>query len=279
MPKEKAVTQEKEETKKDEMKKETTKRKNTSKKETNKRIEEVIERVEEIERNNQKKETNKKQTKTTTSKANQTKKESTKKNETKKKEENKLNEAKPQEKKKTKKGSKKEVVVKENPEELDKEKLEKIEEEIKKQTTIPDEKKKKINKRIFQNIMVAIVIVLYFIFINLGFYNIEQAKFLVDLQVFSMVSIAITIIIFEVAYKKDSGELAIYGIESLVLSICTLLTINLGINYRNKFSYIINTISMLFAIYYVVKSIIIYIKMKRKALKRASDIDKIRRVK
>lgn len=173
---------------------------------------------------------------------------------------------------------KKELVLK-NKEEFNKEKLEKIEEEIKKQTTIPEEKKKKINKRIFQNILIAIIIVVYFAFINLGFYNIKPAKFLIDLQVFSILTLGITIIIFEVAYKKDNGEHAIYGIESLILSICTLLTIYVGIYYNSKFSYIINIISMLFAIYYVGKSIIIYIKMRRKALKRVSDIDKIRRVK
>lgn len=175
--------------------------------------------------------------------------------------------------------TKKELIVKENPKELDEVKLEKIEEEIKKQTTIPEEKKLKINKRIFQNIILAIIIVLYFIFINLGFYNIEPSKFIKDLQVFSIITIGITIIIFEKAYKKDSGELAIYGIESLILSICTLLTIFIGINYNNKFSYIINTIAILFATYYVGKSIVIYIKLRKKALKRVSDIDKIRRVK
>lgn len=172
----------------------------------------------------------------------------------------------------------KELVVK-NKEEFNKEKLEKIEEEIKKQTTIPEEKKKKINKRIFQNILIATIIVLYFTFINLGFYNINPAKFLIDLQVFSFLTLAITIVVFEIAYKKDNGELAIYGIESLILSICTLLTIYIGLYHNSKFTYIINTISMLFAIYYVAKSIIIYIKMRKKALKRVSDIDKIRRVK
>ena len=187
----------------------------------------------------------------------------------------------PRKKEKTEKKAetKKDLIVKENPKELDEIKLEKIEEEIKKQTTIPEQKKMKINKRIFQNIIIAVAIVLYFIFINLGFYNIETLKFLTDLQVFSLIMIAITIIIFEKAYKKDSGELAIYGIESLVLSICTLLTIFVQINYSNKFSYIINTIAMLFAIYYVGKSIVIYIKLRKKALKRVSDIDKIRRVK
>ena len=127
--------------------------------------------------------------------------------------------------------------------------------------------------------MLAIGIVIYFIFINLGFINLESSKFLKDLQVFSIIAIGITIIIFETAYKKDSGELAIYGIEFLILSICTLLTIFIGINYNNKFSYIINIIAILFAIYYVGKSIIIYIKLRKKALKRVSDINKIGRVK
>lgn len=171
----------------------------------------------------------------------------------------------------------KELIIKEQK--IDKVKLDKIEEEIKKQTTISEEKKNKINKRLFRNITIAIGIIIYFIFINLGFYNLETIKFLKDLQVFSITTIAITIIIFEIAYKKDSGELAIYGIESLVLSICTLLTIFILINYKNKFTYIINVISMLFGIYYIGKCIIIYVKMRKKALKRASDIDKIRRVK
>lgn len=271
MPKKKEVIEEKEETKNEE----TNKKKTITKKQTNKK-EETKEKTEKNDdtKNKLKREKTQKQTKSTTSKSKQNEKEIAKE-ETEKNEENKSK----REIKEERKETKKELIVKETPKELDEVKLEKIEEEIKKQTTIPEEKKLKINKRIFQNIMVAIVIVLYFTFINLGFYNLEPAKFLVDLQVFSMLTIGITIIVFEIAYKKDSGELAIYGIESLVLSICTLLTIYVGMYYNNKFSYIINTISMLFAIYYVGKSIIIYTKMKRKALKRASDIDKIRRAK
>ena len=90
-----------------------------------------------------------------------------------------------------------------------------------------------------------------------------------------MLSITITIIIFEKAYKKDSLDITIYGIEALAFSICTLMTIYIGINYHNKYTYIINIIAMLFAIYYIIKSIIIYIKMKKKALKKVSDIHKI----
>ena len=158
---------------------------------------------------------------------------------------------------------------------ISKERLEKIEKEIKRQTTIPEEKKKKINKRIFKNILIASAIVLYFISINLGFYNLDPVVYLKDLQVFSIIVIGITIFVIERAYKKDSTELTIHGIELLVLSICTLMTIFTGIKYSDKYPYIINLISILFAIYYVAKSIVIYIKMKNKALKRTRDINKI----
>ena len=155
------------------------------------------------------------------------------------------------------------------------EKLEKIEEEIKKQKNISDEKRKKINKRIFKNVIVAIVIIMYFIFVNLGFANLELEKYLVDLKAFSIVIIGITIVLFEKAYKKDSGEITIFGIETLALAIITLLTSYFCVRYKMKYPYIINCIAVLFGLYYIVKSTIIYIKMRRKALYVSGDIHKI----
>lgn len=168
----------------------------------------------------------------------------------------------------------KELVVKKDIS-IDDEKLEKIQKEINKQTKLSKDEKKKINKKIFQNIVMAIGIVVYFIFINLGFNNIEESTYLTDLKVFGAVAIGITIILFEKAYKKDSGELTIYGIEMLIIAICTLLTNYIYKFHYSKYMYIITSIAMLFAVYYVGKSIVIYVKMKNKALKKASDIHKI----
>lgn len=158
-------------------------------------------------------------------------------------------------------------------------KLEEIEEEIKKQTTISDDKKKKIYKRIFKNIIAAIIVIIYFIFINLGYSKLNPEIYLIDQQVFSLINLGITIIIFEKAYKKDDGEIAVFGIEALALSICTLMTTLIVTKYNEKYTYAITTISMIFAIYYVAKSIVLYCKMKNKALKRTSDIHKIGRIK
>lgn len=155
------------------------------------------------------------------------------------------------------------------------EKLEKIQQEINKQKTISTEKRKKIDKKIFINVVVAISIILYFIFINLGYANLELKKYLIDLKVFSIVTIGITILLFEKSYKKDSGEITIFGIETLILSIITLLTSYYCVVYSNKYPYIINCIAILFGLYYVVKSTIIYLKMKKKALYTSGDIHKI----
>ena len=157
----------------------------------------------------------------------------------------------------------------------DEQKLKEVSEEIKKQTTISDERKNKINKSIFHNIAIANVIMLYFIFIVLGYQTITPDKFVIDLQVFSVITMGISIIVFEKAYKKDSTEYAIHGIESLFLSIVTLISIYVFSKYREKFADIMIIVCYLFAIYYVAKSIIIYLKMKTKALERTSDIRKI----
>ena len=204
------------------------------------------------------------------------KKESKTKKETKKKREEKTEKV--EETKKSKKEKKEDaLVVKKNSKELviDEEKLEKIAEERKKQVSLPIEEKNKINKELFINIILAIAIVLFFFFINMGYINIKESTYTTDLQVFSIAAIAITIFIFEKAYKKDDDKIALLGIEMLALSICTLLTNYIYKYHNNVFVYIINVISMLFGIYYVGKSIIVYKKMRKEALKNLSDVRKI----
>ena len=171
----------------------------------------------------------------------------------------------------------KELAIKKDPKELiiDDKKMEKIEEEIVKQKSIPKEEKKKIYKKTFKNILLGALIILYFIFINLGFYNINETTYLTDLRVFSGITIIATIVIFEKAYKKDDDEKAIFGMEMLILSIATLLTLYVYDNFNNKFTYIINAVAILFALYYAIKSTVVYIKMRKKAKKDNNDIRKI----
>jgi len=103
----------------------------------------------------------------------------------------------------------------------------------------------------------------------------NQNIFMILLKVFSMVFITATIVIFEIAYKKDSGKITILGIEFLILSICTLFSIRVYNVYNDKFERILVSFALLFAIYYIVKSSIEYLKARKKVKKEISDIDKI----
>ena len=172
--------------------------------------------------------------------------------------------------KKNKEKIKEEIVeepIEENKKSIEKIDIKKIQETLKKEITakkvIPKEEQDKMNVEVFKNIAIAIVMVVFLNFIILGFINIENSVFLVDLKVFAVSILAIAIGVFEYAYKKDSGKIAIYGIETLILAFAMLAFIYLDIMCHSNFVIITVLITYTIAIYYTVKSIIIYQKMKK----------------
>ena len=158
---------------------------------------------------------------------------------------------------------------------MKKETIEKIEDEITKKTTMPDNLKGKVRKEIFINILLAIGIVVYFIFIVLGSLDTTKAVRSIDLKIFSLILLSISIILFEVAYKKDSGKLAINGIEVLIVAIITLFLpyIVFELDSKHQKYYILS--SAIIAIYYIIKAIVIMNKAKSLYKKQESDIKEI----
>ena len=138
--------------------------------------------------------------------------------------------------------------------------------EMKAKKKMPEAELNKINTKVFQNICLAIIMMFYFNFVILGFINIENSVFLVDLKVFSIVILAIAIGVFEYAYKKDSGRHAIHGIEVLVMALITISLIYVNIMHIDKFIVITVMITYIFTIYYITKAIVIYKKMKKQYL-------------
>ncbi len=162
---------------------------------------------------------------------------------------------------------------------IEPEKLEEIGKVIEKQKTVPKIHQKKMMQRVFDNLILAIVFLLYFFFINLGAMHIGQETFLVDLYVFSLFTLAISIYLFEVAYKKDKGRIAIHGIEVLIMAIITLLSLYLFQMQKDQFPLLLNAASLMFSVYFVGKSIYLYIKMKQRALKQNNDVHRIAKTK
>lgn len=163
--------------------------------------------------------------------------------------------------------------------EIPPEKLEEIGKVIEKQKIVPKIHQKKMMQRVFDNLILAIVFLLYFFFINLGAMHIGQETFLVDLYVFCLFTLAISIYLFEVAYKKDKGRIAIHGIEVLAMAIITLLSLYLFQMQKDQFPLLLNAASLIFSVYFVGKSIYLYVKMKKRALKQNNDVHRIAKTK
>ena len=143
-------------------------------------------------------------------------------------------------------------------------KFEDIKNIFKKKKKLPKEAVGTIIKPVFDNVLVAVVVMIYFIFLILGFYNIENSVYEIDLKVFSMCILFIAIMLLEKAYKKDSGKIAIFGIEAIVISIITLALIYINLMFSDKYIITVLMSSYILAIYYVIKSIVIYQKGKKK---------------
>ncbi len=165
--------------------------------------------------------------------------------------------------------------MKENHKEDIKENINILEQQINNKKETQQILTKEINKKLFENIIIAIIAMIYFYLINLGSSNIETNVFIVDLKVFSVALIIFTIILFEYSYKKDDGNICIHGLEVLVLSIITLFFVYGYILYFDQFNIMVATTAFVFAIYYLVKCIILYVKMRKNYLKNLNDINEI----
>ena len=126
------------------------------------------------------------------------------------------------------------------------------------------ENNKIIMEKIFGNLIILVAVTLYFVIISFSHLRLTEVTFFKEIKIASMIVLSLCILIFEIAYHKDSGKIAIYGIEILSLSIYTL-TIWTLINKLNITlnTYIIYSI-FTYVIYYFLKVILIYTSEKRK---------------
>ena len=130
-------------------------------------------------------------------------------------------------------------------------------------------------KKIGKNLSRALCIIIYFIILFFAYTRMNLDRLAQDIQVFSGAFLVLGILALEKAYKKDSGEVAITGIELLALSIHSLSIMHMITLMKYDFKSYMLISSGIVVIYYVLKVIIIYTKDKKEYLKGLSDISKI----
>lgn len=130
-------------------------------------------------------------------------------------------------------------------------------------------------KKIGKNLSRALCIIIYFIILFFAYTRMNLDRLAQDIQAFSGAFLVLGILALEKAYKKDSGEVAITGIELLALSIHSLSIMHMITLLKYDFKSYMLISSGIVVIYYVLKVIIIYTKDKKEYLKGLSDISKI----
>lgn len=130
----------------------------------------------------------------------------------------------------------------------------------------------KTKKQIILNSIVALLIIISFV----GIYviNIKAHDFITSRiwQAVTMLVLGISIVLFEIAYNKDNGLIAITGIEILFYA-CYILTVEyVTLRFNISFKLYILIVSLVFFIYYILKMIVIYTRGKKNILNSFSDI-------
>lgn len=135
--------------------------------------------------------------------------------------------------------------------------------------------KEVLKKRIFYNCLIAIACMLYICVINAVYIYANQDIVNIAFKIFPMILIFLTVGIFEFSYRKENGRTAVVGIELLFFSIIVLYIPKIYQNLDKKFCIEFTFIPLFCAIYYIAKSIIIYIKTEKDYQNNLSDVKEI----
>ncbi len=151
----------------------------------------------------------------------------------------------------------------------------KMAQEIEEKRKLPQEIKEGIDKTFFYNNIMAIVIMLYFVVINISYKLFNDLAFERIMKYLEIIMIIGTIIVFELSYRKDNMKIALIGIEVLI---CSLLSVYIPYIYLYTnpiYRNMMIIIPIFFAIYYIGKTIVAYILREYKHRSNLSDVKEI----
>lgn len=147
--------------------------------------------------------------------------------------------------------------------------------EIEEKRKLPKKIKDNISTNIFQDLLVAIIIMSYFCAVNFSYYKFENNIFEKIMEYFALGLVILTVIIFELSYRKNSKQLLIIGLE---LFSCAVLSLYIPYIFLHSTSAIRISVMILPAfliIYYAIKSFIIFKRKQFEYRNNLSDIKEI----
>ena len=123
------------------------------------------------------------------------------------------------------------------------------------------------------NIICMCFMVLYYVILNTG--NNKVENFIQYTEIASLVLVFLGILLFEIAYRKDSNTIWIYGIEVILLSISILLMSHIMEQFEITMEKYTLCVSGIYIAYYIIKNIFVITHERKKYLNSLSDIKEI----
>jgi len=157
---------------------------------------------------------------------------------------------------------------------MSREEKEVFEKEIKERKELSTEVKNERDTKVFRNLLFATFVALYLILINIGYFTIEKAVYVNDTMIFSLMALFVSVVIFEMAFKKEKGYLAIHGIEVLTISLFTYFIPYMYFNTSEVVRKVLMILPVIYEIYYCFKGIVICIISQKKRKNDIKDIIK-----
>lgn len=130
-------------------------------------------------------------------------------------------------------------------------------------------------KKITKDLIIAICLIAYVLILALAYTKMNTDRLSKDIEVFAGAFLVLGLLGLEKAYKHDDGKTAITAIELLVMSFYSLSIMHMVALIKCDFIHYMFFSAGGIAIYYLIKTIIIFTKQKRDDLKNLSDISEI----
>lgn len=132
-----------------------------------------------------------------------------------------------------------------------------------------------LTQRILTNLTYTLITILYFIFFSTQYTKLEANILIKYINASSMLFLGISIIMMEIAYRKNNELTFFNGLEFLAMAIFILLTQHMSKVLNCSIQVYTLAGANFLAVYYILKSAILYTKDQQNKLKDLSDIKDI----
>lgn len=147
--------------------------------------------------------------------------------------------------------------------------------EIEKKRKLPQNIKDSISTNIFQNLIAAVIIMAYLVAINITYYKFESNIFEEYMKYFALGIILITVIDFEISYRKKSIKFIFIGVELLICGILSLYIPYIYLHTTDTLRNAIMVLPAILIIYYAFKSLLIF---KQKQFQYQNNLSDVREI-